>query len=455
MSRYLHPLLVLLAPTLVVFGGCAERRSSTGWGAQVPADATRYVAQPVGGGPCAPGKTSRATTGSTARPAAPANWVSEITDATKVTIWHSYQDAELAALNKIAKAYVALGTKVSIKLRFVPFDGLNDKVKAALPEGDGPDLIIFAHDPLGAWSEMGLLEPLSQWTTAADEAPFLVKTIRALVYRKNLYGLPLAFKSLALYYNKALVPEPPETWDQLLTIVAAQRDKGRYGLAYEAPRLYFHAPWVHGMGGTVLDRHGRVHADGEASVKAAALARELVKKYKVTPISATTATVSEAFNRGKAAMVVNGPWMRGDIKPKIDYGVAPLPKLPTGKPARPFLTVEAVFMNKRSKHKKAAFEIMRWLATDWSATIRFELGRQPVANKAVWAERAGRIDDKMAAFREQAKRAIVTPSVPRMQLVWSHYDEALLGVIAGDDSPESAMAQAQKAIEEAFSKSGP
>ena len=41
-----------------------------------------------------------------------------------------------------------------------------------------------------------------------------------------------------------------------------------------------------------------------------------------------------------------------------------------------------------------------------------------------------------------------------MQLVWSHYDEALLGVIAGDDSPESAMAQAQKAIEGAFSKAG-
>ena len=48
----------------------------------------------------------------------------------------------------------------------MPFDAFNDKIKIVVPEGRGPDLFIFTHDLVGAWSEMGIIEPLSNWTTA-------------------------------------------------------------------------------------------------------------------------------------------------------------------------------------------------------------------------------------------------------------------------------------------------
>ncbi len=441
---------------LFFMAGCPERQSSTGWGAQVPADATRFVAQPVEsesapakGNPSKPPPTEADVTS----PAKKA-WVSEVSEPTTVTVWYSYRGMEKEALVKVVQAYSELGTQVKIKLRFVPFDGLNDRIKGSIPLGRGPDLIIFAHDPLGAWSEMGLIEPLTQWTRPEDNTPFIQSTLKALVYRKNLYALPLAFKSVALFYNKALVSKPPATWAELLKIVEDQHAAGRYGLAYEAASLYYHAPWVHGFGEPVLSDRGQVSVDTEPARQALIVARELVKTHRATPINVTTAMVGELFNRGKAAMVMSGPWMRGEIDSKVDYGVAPLPRLPNGKPARPFLSVEGVFMNKHSKNKTAAMEVLRWLVSERSAAIRFDVGSQPVANTRVWAERKGKLDPRMAAFKLQAESSVVTSSNPRMQQIWAPYDRALLSVIAGDQTPKKALAQAQKAIDSEIRAAG-
>ncbi len=80
------------------------------------------------------------------------------------------------------------------------------------------------------------------------------------------------------------------------------------------------------------------------------------------------------------------------------------------------------------------------------------MGKQPVANKALWADGGG--DPQMRGFYEQAKVAVATPSSPRMQQMWAPYNGALLNVIAGDDTKpaealKAAQADAVRAVERA------
>jgi len=441
-----------LALALLLLTACGSKRGATGWAAEVPADAVRYAEAPVPSAPAVLAAPTAPNADPPAPPSAPVAakkvWDDGVAAPVEVTLWHAYRAAEKDALEQVIAAWNQLGTKVTVKLRVVPFDAFNDKITVVVPEGRGPDLFIFAHDLVGAWSEMGFIEPLNTWTTEADTAALLPSTVGALVYKSALYGLPLAFKCVALYYNKAFIDAPPRDLEGL---IAAAKKAGngtdRHGLVYEAANLYFHAPWIHGFGAQVLSPDGKALIDSPESVAALALAKRLVATEKVTPAGITTAMVSGYFNDGKAAMAINGPWMRGEIAETVSYGVAPLPLIADGQPARPYLGVEAVFLNKQASPEKktAAMALARFLVSDASARIRFDVGKQSVANQTIWA--SGNIDPAMQAFRDQADQSVVMPSSPRMQQIWTPYNDALLSVISGDTSPADAMKAAQKKID--------
>ncbi|MFT7622046.1 MAG: arabinogalactan oligomer/maltooligosaccharide transport system substrate-binding protein [Myxococcota bacterium] len=448
MKRSTLPIgLILLCLT-----GCQERTTSKGWASEVPSGSIRYIEQaapePAAEKPPEPVATDHAT----AKPeAAPEPTVAaNIKEPTKIVVWHSYRADEKNAFKAVVDAFNALGTQITVTARAVPFDAFNDKIQIVVPRGKGPDLFIFAHDTIGTWAEMDIVEPLNDWVPEDRLDAFLEYTLPPLIYRESLYGLPLAFKTSALIYNKALVKEPPATFEALVAEAKKHTTGERYGLVYESTNLYFHAPWLSAFGGVVLDDKDQPQLNSEGAIKALALARSLVKEHKVTPQSVSAALVSGYFNDGKAAMVINGPWMRGEIE-GVDYGVAPLPTV-NGQPARPFLGVEALYLNKQSAQKEAAMEVARFLVSDASAQIRFEKGKQPVANKSIWD--SGAPDASMQGFQAQARRSMMMPSSPRMQQIWGPYNTALLSVIAGDATPAKALGEAQADVERALARNG-
>ena len=250
-----------------------------------------------------------------------------------------------------------------------------------------------------------------------------------------------------------MVKVPPATIEDLMTLAKASTDAAndRWGLVYEAANLYFHAPWIHGYDGQVLDDSDKAWADTDPAENALKFARRLLQEDKVAAPSVTAAMVSGYFNDGKAAMVINGPWMRGELE-GVDYGVATMPTV-EGRPAKPFLGVEAVFLNKKSQNKKAALEVMRFLVSNQSAAIRAEVGKQPVANQAIWDSGKG-VDDVMKVFYKQAADSVGMSGSPRMQQVWTPYNDALLSVVAGEAEPREALGTAQKKMEADMLRAG-
>lgn len=366
-----------------------------------------------------------------------------------VTLWHAYSGDERTALEELAARFNEGRDDVRLRLVAVPYDAFSDKVTAAVPNGNGPDLFIYAHDRIGDWAEAGILEPVEFFVDEALADRFEFPAISAMAYRGSLYGLPLAVKSLALFYRTDLVSAPPRTTDELLALgrTLTDRGAGRFGLVYENTKLYGHAPWLHGFGGRLFDDDGALAVATPEAAAALAFARELGGPSGIVPDETTGALVGTLFQEGRAAMAVSGPWFVGGLAPGVPWAVTTLPVVSaTGRPAGPFLGAEGVMMSSRARDKRAAFEVMAFLTSDEAAVHRALRARQVVPNEAAARDPRVAGDEVLGAFRRQAATAVPMPSTPEMRMVWTPYDTAIQKVVAQGAEPAAALADAEREI---------
>jgi arabinogalactan oligomer/maltooligosaccharide transport system substrate-binding protein len=340
--------------------------------------------------------------------------------ATTVNLWHSYRAKEKKAIEEAAAQFNAKGGDVEIKLLYVPYDAFADKITAAVPRGKGPDLFIFAQDRVGDWAVSELIEPLDFWMTEELEEAFLEPTLEALTYDDSVYGLPMTFKMVALFYNKKLVKAPPKTTDELIATAKAltNPDAKKYGLVYENANFYYQGMWLQGFGGRVFGRSGKPELASEQCVASMKFAQDLARGQGIMPEEISSVLVTTLFNNGQAAMVIDGPWFIGSIE-NVDFGVAVLPTITaTGKPATPFLTSEGIIMSAKSEHKKEAFEVMKFMTSTEVGRIMASKGRQTVARSDVYDDPAIAKDPVLAVFRRQLKNSRPMPNSPAMKMVW-------------------------------------
>jgi maltose-binding protein MalE len=364
-----------------------------------------------------------------------------------VTVWHSYGGLERAALEDLAARWTADHPAQPIHLVAVPYKAFADKLTSAIPNGNGPDLFIYSHDRIGDWALGGVIESVGFWVDDALADRYAGDAIAAMAFRGELYGLPLAVKSLVLFYRTDLVATPPASTDELLAMAPALHARGVYPFAYANVDLYGHAPWLYGMGGRVLDDRGLPDLATPEGVAAAELARSFVTAHAVPP-DASGALVASLFNKQKAAMAMSGPWFVGDIDPGVPWRVTALPVVSaTGRRAAPFLGAEGILMSARARDKAAAFAVMDYLAGDAAAAARATTARQVVPNLAAWTDPALAGDPVMAAFRAQLEHTGPMPSEPAMRLVWTPYKTALGDILAGRAAAADRLLATQREVE--------
>ncbi len=366
---------------------------------------------------------------------------------TQVVLWHAYRGDERKALEQVVETFNASHARIDVKLLAVPFDAFPDKITNAIPQGKGPDIFIFAHDRIGNWAESKVITPIDFWADDDVLERFMPQTMKPLTYRRKLYGLPMAFKSTVLFYNKDLIQTPPKTTDEMIALAKkfTNKETKSYGLVYEFANFYMHAAWFHGFGARVFDSDGNVTLNTPAAAASFQFAQDLRNKYGIVPQESTSVLVTSLFNEGKAAMVINGPWFRAELKEGLNYGVAPLPVVSaTNQPARPFMGSEAVLMSAKSEHQEEAFTVMTYLTDVDAAVVRMNVGKQPVATAAAYASMT---DPMIKVFREQLENSVPMPNTPQMLLVWSPVTNALNAVVTGGSPPARELAKAQEEIE--------
>ena len=162
-----------------------------------------------------PPATTAATEAATAAPteaaaAEPAGTLTIWADDTRAPILQDLADEVMAAYN--------VELKVELK------SSIRDDFQVAAPLGEGPDIIVIAHDQAGTLVSNGLLAPVDLGDKKADFAP---KALEACTFDAVLYCMPYATENLAFFYNTDLVQTPPTTWDEVVSMGQELKDAGK------------------------------------------------------------------------------------------------------------------------------------------------------------------------------------------------------------------------------------
>jgi len=377
--------------------------------------------------------------------------------ATDIVVWHAYRGDEKAAFEKVVGMYNAKQKDVAVKTLAVPYDAYADKITASVPRGKGPDVFIFAQDRLGGWVEAGqTIEPIDFFVDEKVTSQLVPGMMTAMTYRDTIYGLPLNYKSIAMIYNTALVKSPPKTTGELIKVAKGLTNaaSGRFGLAYEYSNFFFHAALMNAFGGQVFAPGPKPVIDSPQNVQAVKTMLRWYREDGILPADPSSTLIASLFNDGKAAIVFSGPWFLGEVQDKVKYAIAPLPTVDEagGKPMRPWLTVEGVYVSAGSQHKEAAYAFAEFLVSPDAALVLALEGGQLPTNKSIYSDPRVAKNATLQGFRKQLDTAVPMPNYAEMTLMWSPVTTAMNKIVKGSATPEVALKEAQAAVTDSIAK---
>ena len=322
-------------------------------------------------------------------------------------------------------------------------EGAPDKFTAAAAAGKGPDIMCWAHDRVGEWAKSGLVVPVrpaKALRAQIDDAAWA-----AFTYRGQTWGYPLAIETIGLIYNKALVPTPPASFEQLIEIDRQLKAQGKGAILWAYNNSFFSWPLLAGPGGFVFGRTSQGDLDPKqigvntpGAVVGAQMLDRLIRDGHM-PKGARYSEMEGAFARGQVAMMINGPWAWDNVKKVgIDFGVAPIPSI-AGKPGKPFVGVLGCMITAPSKIKDVAREFIEnhLLKVESLKTIGADVPLGVPANKAYYEELSA--DPRIAATMANARAGEPIPNIPEMGRFFPAIDAALEAITNGRQSPKDAL----------------
>ncbi|KUK14860.1 sugar ABC transporter substrate-binding protein [Petrotoga olearia] len=378
-----------------------------------------------------------------------------------LTVWSSEKQVDF--MKRIGQQFTR-DTGINVDVQMVTFGDIKSKFLTAAQAGEGPDIIVGAHDWVGELALNGLLEPIP--ISAIELNKFAPSGIQAFTYEGKLYGLPYAIEAVGLFYNRDYVSdeEVPTSIDELKALAKEFTTDETVGFAVTANDFYHVYGFFTGYGAYVFDYDSRTGYDisdigmnNEGAIKAGYLLRSFFEEG-IMPQGMNYNIMDSMFMDGLAAMIINGPWaVKAYLDAGVDFGVVPLTSIEVepGKTMKPFVGVQGLMINSRSQNKAFAMEfIINYLATA-EGIYQFYIADPRLPSRIdvsqIIEEQGGPVPAEIvAAFTESAAGGEPMPNIPAMQSVWQPMNDALNNIINGTQTPEDALNDAVSKIKAAL-----
>ena len=431
-SRILVP--ALLAVSLTACGG---------------SDSSTTTAEPDGG-------SSDSTSAAPEPSASDSTALPERGDADLV-IW---TDAlKIDTVKKVADAF-GEANGISVEVQAISSD-LQPNFVTANSAGNGPDVVVGAHDWIGNLVQNGAIEPLQ--LTPDQLEGYSPKAVDATTYDGQLYGVPYGIEALALYRNTDVAPDEPKTLDDAISEGEAAVKAGKVDSALNLPvgengDAYHMEPILTSLGGYIFGEGSDGGYNPEdvgigkpGSIAAAKKISELAKA-KVLRSSISGDNSIALFTSGKAAFLISGPWALPDVqKSGIKYAIQPVPGFAGGDPAQPFMGAQAFMVASGAQNEAFAQEfVTNGVNTEEAMQTLYDGTKLPPAMTAV----QDKVDDPdLKVFTDAANGAGPMPAIPAMGSVWEPLGKAYAAIVGGAD-PTKTMQDAGKTITDAIKAAG-
>ena len=147
-------------------------------------------------------------------------------------------------------------------------------------------------------------------------------------------------------------------------------------------------------------------------------------------------------------MDINGPWaIQGYKEAGVNFGIAPLPKLPNGKPGI-LLRIRAFYVNSLYRLSQCSKALAQYLTSKELLADRFLKTSQIPPRNDLLEDPAIRNDPLNAAILEQAQYAQAMPNIPEMSSVWTPMATALEENWNKGGDPKTLLDNAVRAIQD-------
>jgi maltose-binding protein MalE len=363
-------------------------------------------------------------------------------------VWHTWDSEEEALYRRILSDYRRQHPEVVVHLRRVPVGEVLAEYEAAVLEGEGPDLLVgWSHwlAPLTERQVVMPLEGLLEQDFWASFYPFALEGVRA---QGHLYAVPYACETVALYYNRDFVLEPPTSTVALLDLAATWPGQEQAGLAYPLS-FYNTVGYLYAFGGRLLDEEGRPALD---TLEMRAWLQWL-QTVRASPGVIATESYGQAdtlFKSGVVAMVVNGSWVLPDYLQALGserLGVAPLPMLgETRVWPSPLVGYRVLLVNpiRLAAHPQATLDLLRFLSGPQVQGERLaQLGAVPT-----WSGLDLSSWPLQAAFVRQAELGRPRPLDRREEALWDPMENLLYNVVERRMPLEQALQETREKVDQ-------
>jgi maltose/maltodextrin transport system substrate-binding protein len=359
----------------------------------------------------------------------------------QLLIWMDSERAQ--GLGPIVKKFANdLGIKARIE---TPVNIVNNFPLAA-QAGQGPDIVIWAHDKIGEWADSGLIAPVEPPSQFVRK--FYPEAWEAVLHQNAAWGYPIALETITLIYNKKLLAGgPPTDLSELLAMnrLIQGRHQGVRTILWDYKSAYYSWGILASAGGYVFKRRGTNYDTkdiGVATPETIEGLSELVGLVRngLLPLGPVSGEGEELMARGKVAMTISGPWDWPNlIENGIDFGLAPIPGI-EGKLGRPFVGVSVAYRNRSSPNQDLAKEFLEnYLLTDDGIGAMNRAKAIGVPALISLYEKLARNDLRLRQLKLAMDHGQLMPNIPQMGRFFNAVGTAVQIATEGHASAREAL----------------
>jgi multiple sugar transport system substrate-binding protein len=258
-------------------------------------------------------------------------------------------------------------------------DGQRDQlVRRLAAHDDGMDLLHMDVVWTAEFAEAGWVRELTgdQKTQATKDT--LQPPIDTATWKDKLYGIPRTTNVQLLWYRKSLVPTPPKTYDEMISMAEQLKAQGKpFEIGFTAAQYEGYVVNVNNLvtayGGTLVNEDSTAPTIDDKTVQALTMLHKLASSG-VTGASLSNAQEPEVFadlEAGRSALSMNWPYVLSAMrtaKPDLvnDLGYAPFPSA-TGDTPKVTLGGANYGISTYSKHPEESFEAAMCMRSEKNA----------------------------------------------------------------------------------------
>lgn len=376
--------------------------------------------------------------------------------AVEIEYWQYFFDARVEAMEVLIENFQAANPDITVTMTHFPYADYRTKVAAAVPAGEGPDVVQLFYGWLNDYKEASLIQPLptDAFPASQIDAEFF-PMVQAMKEGDAYWALPTAVRSLALFYNERLFEEagitaPPTTLDELVETAKALTKTDAAGNITQVgitagmtaqDHHWFREVLVRQMGGEpYLNDYQTVNYNTEAGQRALEFYMDLAKVHKVTAFGFMDEPQA-AFKAGRAGMHIDGSFRIGSLEGTrgLEWGVAELPAGPDGMRSNySSYWVNAITTKAEGEKYDAAVKFMQYLTSDEAMQIWLDVVGELPAKPSVGMTEANANNEVFGPFirglayanttkfaNESGQRQVLMDMVSRVDLEGMSPAEAL------------------------------